>query len=210
MARALIKRQENLLLSNRTLAGGNWTDLQTARTGGQADPNGGAQACLIAETAVNAEHAIYNSGSVVNPPGPAQGHWICASAYLAPGTRGFGGFLIDGGASFGVTALWNLTTGANTSLVVVGAERAQASILEVGSLGFRRFQVGFYALKTEAFFFRISLSVDGTTIGYLGDVTKNIVAYAPGLSFANWAGELTDTTGGTIAGPIRNLASLTH
>lgn len=212
MPRALLSRQMNLALSNRALAGANWGDINTTRTGGQPDANGGVQACLVSETAAAGQHFIYNAGSIITVPSPAQGRWYCVSAYLAPGTRGFGGFIADGSGVFTVYGIWNLTTGANVTLSSAGAvAKASATLLETLAGGWRRYQIAFYALSGPAnLFCSIMLSDNGVNVGYAGDITKNVLVFAPGFTFANQAGELTDTTAATLPGPIRNLASVTH
>lgn len=214
MARVVISRQQNLALANRDLDGANWTPVNVTRIGNLPDPMGGTDATEISETVAVAGHSIFNSGSLITVPGNRQGIWICASAYFAPGTRGFAGFELDGAPHFAMTAFWNLNTGANTRFTNAGTgdpERGNATVLETLPGGWRRYQAAFYTRSTPLLLFlRVSMSIDGTTVGYAGNAAMNVLCFAPGLSFANWAGEITDTTAATIPGPIRNLAALVH
>ena len=72
----------------------------------------------------------------------------------------------------------------------------------------RFFGIGCDFDSETALFAQVILSVDGTTLGYLGDVTKNIVAFAPSFTFANAPGTLTDTTGSIDTDQLRNLAAI--
>lgn len=206
--RQAILLQENQVLSNRALSGADWTATNVTRASGQADPAGGVQATLMSETAVNAAHFVTATGATM--PLREQ-HWCAFSVCLKAGTRNFAGILADCGA-FAVTALWNLTTGANTALLVTGATAnvAQqfAKAEDLGN-GWWRFTMAFYMLGSAVVVFPIAviMSSDGAVTSYLGDITKNVLAFAPGTARANWAGPITDTTGAVIAGPLRNLAA---
>jgi hypothetical protein len=209
MTAQALNSKQNHLLANRTLAGANWTDINTTRlAGGYVDPFEGVQACGIFETVTNAAHEIYNSGSLYQQ---LANHWACASVYLKVGNiRNFGGLYCDL-SSTQVRALWNLTTGANTLLTATGAvERAFVTSQDMGAAGgggWWRFSIACYytGVRTSAFT-RIDLSTDGTTLGYPGDVTAYVLAFSPSFAFANWPGDVTDTTSGVLTSPIRNLA----
>lgn len=196
---------QNRVASNNAIQGANFSDINTTRVGGEDDPFGGSSACAIFETAVNAGHDVYNSGSILSLP---QNSWCTFSAFFRAGTRNFAGFFVDGSSSFQIVAFWNLSTFANTrfSTTLTDAESCFLHTPTVFDDGWRRYAVSWYyrGSATLSLYLRLSLSSDGATQTYLGDPAMYVDAYAPQAAFANWPGDVL--VGSTSTATMPNLA----
>lgn len=206
--RTTLRESQNILQTNRTLTGGNWSLVAATRTGSQTDPFGGTQAVLITEDNTTNVHGLYSSGTTIT--GSAN-RWYCASVFMKAGATNFAGLFIDGSASFQCTALWDLTTGSNTLLSTTALAGSARAASESFGNGWWRYTFAFFVTSPLpsaglGFFWRMCTASNGTTFFYLGNSTRSAYVFAPAWCWANWAGQITDTTSGILSNQIRNLA----
>lgn len=211
MSRVAVVTKQNYAGANDLVGGAPWTDINTTRGDGEPDPLGGGDAANLIETAAVGEHSVYNSGSLFTIP---QNTWVTLSACYYPATRNFAGFRCDGGSTFNVAALWNLTTGANTLLSVVSSGdhaigafvHPAAVVIPNSDPGWLRFAVSWYYRGTAGLpaYIRLLLSDNGTNTSYAGVEGAYVNVFCPQVSFANWPGDLV--LGSTPSTSMRNIA----
>lgn len=160
-------------------------------------------ATKLTETAILNVHYVYHF-----PQGTMslrKGAVYTASCYLKDGTRGFGGIFCDLGAS-NVVFLVNLTTGAVTNATSTNqAHIVSTEVLDKGS-GWFRIAVTFYLDVPLSQFTSFGImSPNGTTIFYLGDITKNMYITGAQMVEGNRMGPPVLTTSSAVnTGPLRN------
>lgn len=217
--RAALVEYQNKLTDSRNPAGGSWGAFGlSARTGNFGlNPFGSAtDSVQLNESAVGGAHSAVETTTifVLTETG-----WYCTSSWFKPGTRNFGGFLLDvGPCQFG--AFFNLTTGALTfSGVFAGATSLfNTSSFKTGSwptpsvAGWRRQFLAFEVLQVPALvgFMQYNMSDTGGagSNNYVGAVGQTIEIWNPQFVKSNWPGPVQQTSPAPVnsASAIRLLA----
>lgn len=208
--RVTIPQTQNFLKYSQDMGNAlGWTGVGTVLSSNAiaapAELGGGLIATGMRETATLDVHYVYHfpQGTMTLRKAAV----YTASCYLKDNTRGFGGIFADLGAS-NVVFLINLTTGAVTNATstnlahIVGTE-----VLDKGN-GWFRVAVSFYVdVQLMQFTSFGILSPNGTSIFYLGDITKSLYIVGAQMVEGNRMGPPVLTTSTAVnTGTMRNKA----